>query len=222
MDYCILLLLISLHLGCAGLLWASIWPGLSEEIISTLSFVAIFLGIFIVPVIALIFLLRWLYNHWYIRRTPPRLFDTEAKLGSESQQSQKIVNPRKIWLKRLALSAIALFFITHILLKIELPRKWAFHLVRPVFEAELLAIDTAQPWTSTVGKKIGLYWIPEYQVFEQGGVYFKTGKHGFAFLDTYGFVYQPNSNTSPFGNDPYVYFPLVDDWYWFQAGNRQM
>lgn len=234
MIYLFLLALAGIHLGCVWLLWLSLWPGLAESVLVTALVLGVIGLVYGVPVILLCYgLYYWLYRRVYYRRKHPLLFKAEMEMNAAVQQSPYHRRLRR-WLKTSCLTAIALIFLTSILIKLELPRTFAFRLARPAFEAELARLplqenptqdnspqDPPQEnWSSSNGKRFGLYWVPEYHVLAEGGTYFKTGDHGFIWAYTYGFVYQPHPYDSPFGTSPYNYHPVVDDWYWFEAGQE--
>ena len=225
MIYLFLLVLAGIHLGCMWLLWLSLWPGLAESVLVTAAIVGIIGLVYGAPVILLFYVLYyWLYRRVYYRRKHPLLFKAELEMNAAARQRPYQKQLRR-WLKTSCLTAIALIFITSILIKLELPRKFAFRFARPAFDAELARLSTQdnptqESWSSSDGKTFGMYWVPEYHVLAEGGTYFKTGDHGFIWPYTYGFVHQPHPYDSPFGTSPYNYHPVVDDWYWFEAGQE--
>ena len=68
----------------------------------------------------------------------------------------------------------------------------------------------------------GAYHLIEYAADPRGGVYFVTGQGGDGSgpdTTSYGFVYQPNSQGSPFGRKYYNPVHLFGDWYMFEASD---
>jgi len=69
---------------------------------------------------------------------------------------------------------------------------------------------------------LGIYHVDEWASDQRGGVYFRTGTGPDGIgPDTmsYGFVYRPNREGSPFGASHYMVRRLGGDWYWFRASN---
>jgi hypothetical protein len=74
-----------------------------------------------------------------------------------------------------------------------------------------------------VDRWIGPYHLIEYAADARGGVFFLTGRGGDGIgpdMTSYGFVYQPNSQGSPFGRKYYNPVHLFGDWYMFEASDE--
>lgn len=103
------------------------------------------------------------------------------------------------------------------LLKFYVPRRIAFSLSRPAFDRGL---EKTPQGTNIRSLQFGVYKIEAYAIDRRGGQYFRAYSHGDGLgPDTvsYGFVYQPNSEGSPFGDAYYGIHPLGKGWYWFEA-----
>ena len=103
------------------------------------------------------------------------------------------------------------------LLKFYVPRRIAFALSRPAFDRGL---EKTPQGKNIRPLQFGVYKIEAYEIDRRGGQYFRAYSHGDGLgPDTvsYGFVYQPNPDGSPFGDAYYGIHPLGKRWYWFQA-----
>jgi hypothetical protein len=108
------------------------------------------------------------------------------------------------------------------LLKFYVPRRIAFLFSRSAFESWLTKHRVKTYKSKSVDTKIGFYHVQEYAVDRRGGNYFQVHIHGDGLSpDTisYGFVYRPNLEGSPFGAAHYRIYRLGDGWYWFQASS---
>lgn len=108
------------------------------------------------------------------------------------------------------------------LLKFYVPRRIAFALSRPAFENYLTEHRFKTYKSPSIDTKIGFYHVEKYAIDQRGGDYFQVHSHGDGLSpDTisYGFVYRPNLEGSPFGAAHYRIYRLGDDWYWFQASD---
>ena len=120
---------------------------------------------------------------------------------------------------RAVLVAPVVVCMTYASLRYYVPRRIAFAACRGQFEKHLAA---AQAGTPSAPAWMGIYRVDECRADERGGVYFRTGTTADGIgPDTlsYGFAYKPNTNGSPFGAARYRAYPLLGDWYWFQASN---
>ena len=226
MQWLLVLFFILVHLCCLCLLWFSIWPGWIEDIWANLFFWGILAaGLALVGVVlwGLYAVIRR-YTQW---TNPIDVFVTplvrpivvplwERVSGWLTLDVQRRLS---YWVQRLALTAIASVFATHLLIKIDLPIKLGFWIARPAFESELAPLLTGRTsyWSSSSAQYISFYRVKKYEGSRDSGTYFVTGDHGFIFPDTYGFVYQPYPLETPFGDEFYRYHLLVDDWYWFRV-----
>lgn len=91
----------------------------------------------------------------------------------------------------------------------------------------LLCLDRFEALTAatTAGEAVPPRWIGPWHIEEaavdpRGGVYLCTWRNQ-DWVDTlsYGFVYRPNQEGSPYGAAHYWLVPLTDDWWIFRASN---
>jgi hypothetical protein len=121
--------------------------------------------------------------------------------------------------QRLTIATGIILVLTIVLLQTNTPQKLAFELSRPAFER--IAKDKAQCNGAMISQALGVYRVEECDRDSKGGVYFKTGAHGFMFDEcAYGFAYKPNAKGSDrFGWDTYAHTQVSGDWSWFKACN---
>lgn len=123
--------------------------------------------------------------------------------------------------QRLTITLLILI-VSYSLLKFYVPRRIGFFFSRPAFVQWLAKNPSKTNQPRLIETKLGIYQVDEYASSSDGGNYFRVYSHGDGLgPDTvsYGFAYQPNSQTSPFGAANYHIYPLGDGWYWFQASN---
>ena len=117
-------------------------------------------------------------------------------------------------------AAVALFAVaTAGLVVFAVPRRVAFALSRSAFDE---ACKSAPSSKQELNSRLGLYHVDEYAKDSRGGVFFRvgTGPDGLGpDLMSYGFVYQPNREGTPFGAAHYELSHLTGDWYLFQASD---
>ena len=192
--------LIGINLACVLCIIFSLWPGLLVDVI-VLAFVlllypAIAIGI-VLAIIAAV----------YFRQ---RIHTLQNRNDARAQPIK-----RHPWFGRLALATVAVFMVSYSLIHLEIPRRIAFNLSKPAFEAVLAEAPVTLSFEGkSLDKRLGIYQIPSYAADGQGGVYFKTGDHGFIWTDVYGFAYQPNQGRNPYGQGG-IYHPVTKDWSWF-------
>lgn len=118
--------------------------------------------------------------------------------------------------------SVVILFCTYAALRYYLPRRIAFAVSRSSFERLIAQAPQSESLVSTSTSWCGLYRVDEYAADPRGGVYFRvyTGADGIG-LDqmSYGFVYQPNAEGTPFGASRYRVFRLGNDWFWFRASD---
>ena len=123
-------------------------------------------------------------------------------------------------LRQLAVAPI-LVCLTLALLVFYIPRRIAFFGHRGQFEKHLASVRANGYPTERLGW-VGIYRVDMCVTDPRGGVYFRTatGPGGIG-PDTvsYGFVYRPNRQGSPFGASGYLVRPLSGEWYWFEASD---
>lgn len=120
-----------------------------------------------------------------------------------------------------AILAAALLGCTYVLLKFYVPRRIAFLASRHVFE-RFIDEDPFSNQRTRVDRFFGVVFVDEFAVDDRGGVYFRTytAPDGLGpDVMSYGFVYQPNHQGTPFGAANYGLFRLGSDWYWFRASD---
>jgi hypothetical protein len=103
------------------------------------------------------------------------------------------------------------------------PRRLAFLLARPAFEALLTTAAPAGYGERSLDRRLGAYHVDRLAADARGGVYFRThsGPDGlYSGTMTYGFSHRPNPAGSPFGDEKYAITHIVGDWYAFQASER--
>lgn len=105
------------------------------------------------------------------------------------------------------------------LLVLQVPLRVAFLLSQSAFEQAVAAAPTSPHGGGT---RLGLYKVDEFAAAPCGGVFFRV----YAAPDgispdtmSYGFAYQPNPQTTPFGTAHYSVSHLWGDWYTFEASN---
>ncbi len=138
-------------------------------------------------------------------------------IGDEIGVGKETVHPR-----RRITTAPAFIAVSLILLWFGIPRRVAFLLSRPAFERLVATAPANRYEGEPLGRRLGLYDVDRYAADPRGGVYFRThaGPDGIG-PDTmsYGFVFRPNPEGTPFGKAGYGLSYMVGDWYCFSASN---
>lgn len=103
----------------------------------------------------------------------------------------------------------------------RVPRRAVFRATQAEFEALLVNPPPAGDRAAdALNAEITPYWIDQWGTDFRGGTYFRTlvgiGPQGGSF----GFVYQPNLQGTPFGDAGYKLQHLTGDWYSFAAWER--
>lgn len=227
-----------------GTLWllTSIWPGLLEQwkifflLLSLPLFFCLLpsLGSLVLGTIAFWEIQTKEENHRYVGWVAmiittlfsPLLFPfsslilltwlTMAWLGLV-QQNQKIFKlTRSVFLW-----GLILFFMLGIFVS-NTPRCLGLIFSRPAFESIVNQVSIENIGESKwLNRYFGIYYVEQYASDIRGGVYFRTNTKSVFGREknSYGFVYQPNTQGSPFGNANYAYQRLIDDWYSFSASD---
>ena len=102
------------------------------------------------------------------------------------------------------------------------PRSLGLMFSRSAFESIVNQVSIENIGESKwLNRYFGIYYVEQYASDIRGGVYFLTNTKGSLSRETnsYGFVYQPNTQGSPFGNANYSYQRLIDGWYSFSASD---
>jgi hypothetical protein len=123
---------------------------------------------------------------------------------------------------------LVIFISSYGLLKFYVPRRIAFSFSHSAFEGWLSKNppQNTNPNSQNIPRqlniKLGIYQVDLYAIDRRGGQYFRVrSRRDGLGPDTvsYGFVYQPNREGSPFGDAYYGIYSLGDGWFWFQASN---
>ncbi len=121
-----------------------------------------------------------------------------------------------------ALAVLAIAFGSYLLLKLYVPRRIAFAMNQSRFEQRLRDFERGVTTKKNAVTRAGIFRIDQTEADPRGGVYFRVfqGQDGLS-PDTmsYGFVYQPNHEGSPFGAAHYLTRRLQGDWFWFRASD---
>lgn len=138
--------------------------------------------------------------------------------GHKVSQQKGTVSRYRPWLLR---SAVACLSLSVLAVTLRLPSRAALALSRSAFQARVaqapLSAGQMHP------QQLGFYTVESYARDPRGGVYFvvNTDELGGLWSEGYdisrGYVYQPNSDGSPFGDESYYIWHLFSDWYEFQA-----
>lgn len=135
-------------------------------------------------------------------------------------QKGKPLRIRLQW--RQAAILLALLFGTYILLEFYVPCRIAFAVSREAFEQTIPLATLSTYGGVALNRQLGVFTVDEFASDARGGVYFRVHDGGAGFgpdIMSYGFVYKPNQNGTPFGSAGYCVFPLGDDWYWFKVSD---
>lgn len=106
------------------------------------------------------------------------------------------------------------------LLKFYVPIRIGFLASRPAFDRWLA--QNPNPANRSLKTQLGWYEVNHYAVDPRGGHYFRVHQGGDGLgpdIMSYGFVYRPNSEGTPFGAAEYRGYHLDGDWYWFHASD---
>lgn len=96
--------------------------------------------------------------------------------------------------------------------------KAVFPLFRSDFERRALSLRTGE---RIQNERIGIYHVDEIAAEKRGGIYFRISRGGFMLSeDSVGFVYRPNPEGSPWGDERYWLMPIDQDWSVFGASSR--
>jgi hypothetical protein len=192
---------------CSVLLLLSIYPGVLQS--NVISLIWSLLGLLLIVFIfcCIIFYVAFLIVALVMKWRSPQTMTTPLYPSLSTTAKLRIG-----FILAVALGAFGL-------LKFYVPRRIAFQVSRPAFE-QWLAQNPAK--TTNINRQLGLYNVDHYAIDQRGGKYFRVHSHGDGLgPDTvsYGFVYQPNSEGSPFGAAHYSIHPLGNGWYWFESSS---
>ncbi len=104
----------------------------------------------------------------------------------------------------------------------DVPRRIAFAISRSSFEQSVQTAPAPGRPETPPGSHFGVYHVDEYAADSRGGVFFRvyTGPDGIGpDRMSYGFVFKPNPEGTPFGAAGYETHRLSRDWYWFCASD---
>ena len=120
---------------------------------------------------------------------------------------------------KFAMTALSMLLTTYTILKLYLPRRFAFAACRGSFQQ---IVDEGVEDEFEFNQSIGPYKINDCFVDERGGTFFRVHSGGDGIgpdIMSYGFCYKPNRHGTPFGASGYRTYPLGEGWYWFQASD---
>ncbi len=123
---------------------------------------------------------------------------------------------------RLGLAA-AILVSTFGLLRYYVPRRLAFMASRTEFTAMLPKAPSQVYHIEPVDQYAGVYRVKDFAVTPDGGTHFRVYESGDGFWrnhTSYGFVYKPGRDHSPYGGEAYMIRPLGGGWYWFRASEE--
>jgi hypothetical protein len=135
-----------------------------------------------------------------------------------------LVRGHKLRIGRYSVSGVAvvvaILVATLTLLTFYVPRRIAFAISRASFEPLVQNAPVSWDRVNPLNRRLGPYKVDAYAADARGGVYFRvyTGPDGPDRM-SYGFVYKPNPEGTPFGAASYEVHPLSRDWCWFCASD---
>lgn len=181
-------------LGAVLLLTLAIWPGLLGDVVFGFPLLIVFL-----PLLGI----------WFLMLVALAVFDLQGGWQPTNR-------------RRWGLWSATVMFATLALLSLHVPERIGIAGTYVEFDGLAHGLLAKHPVEIAKGTRVGPYVIEDYAEDERGGVYFRThiGPDGIG-PDTmsYGFVYQPNSKGSPFGNAGYRFRKLFGDWYAFAVSD---
>jgi len=125
------------------------------------------------------------------------------------------------WRRTIALVCLANAIVTPVLLTTHWLRRLAFEKHLPQFEALLAKAPPAgERAPVNLNADLNIYWVDQWGTDARGGTYFRTLTAPGADPRSFGFVYRPNAEGSPFGDARYELQHLTGDWYSFAASDR--
>jgi hypothetical protein len=130
--------------------------------------------------------------------------------------------PSKPHLARQLMLAPLLVCLTYGVLKFYVPRRIAFLAVRTRFDSFVASAPVSDYGSKKLDRWIGIYHVDEYAADPRGGVYFRTGSGPDGIgpdMMSYGFVYRPNPQGTPFGATRLEIRRITQDWCWFQTSD---
>jgi hypothetical protein len=186
---------------CVAILIISIYPGA----LNSFFFPVMLVSIVCVPIFAVLAILFW---------------------GLRTLERRDLKSIRLPWQTFVPWREVAIIagivLVCYVLLKFYIPRRLAFMTSRSAFEQVRVQLPVSAKRKITLNRKLGLYEVDEYAIDSRGGVYFRVfwGGDGLSpDVISYGFVYQPNREGSPFGAADYQIFYLYGDWYGFRVSD---
>lgn len=177
---------------CSLSLYLSLYPGVLQSL-------CVFIGILFLWILTIGTIAIFGFRLWHQRSEP----------------ATKLVFQRLISIGLLTIGCAGL-------IKFYIPRRITFFLSRPAFESWLTEHRIKTYKSQSIDSKLGFYHVEEYALDRRGGDYFQVHSHVDGLspdLISYGFVYRPNLEGSPFGTAHYRIYKLGEGWYWFQASS---
>ncbi|MGD1858862.1 MAG: hypothetical protein ACFB0E_02695 [Leptolyngbyaceae cyanobacterium] len=223
--------LLGINLLCLTLLGCSIWPGQLERLwiltIALWQLLTIVLPLMLSAYLPLIFIVS-LWGLIMVSAVAALIIGTRARFKSSAAKAPPpkrrltIRLPQRYRWRPLILVTVAMLFVAHVLLKLNLPMQAAFRLSQGAFVAQMSDAPVANERSDAAGlfQLLGFYRVDYYARDRRGGTYFETERDQFSDL-SYGFAHQPNDVGSPFGDDSYITELIHGDWYWFRSVGGQ-
>lgn len=122
--------------------------------------------------------------------------------------------------------AVGILLGTFILVLDNIPVRASFLMFIKSFERRLPlessvtnGLDSKEQWRQ---QYVGIWHVDERMIDSRGGIYFRIGKSMDGISPdqmSFGFVYQPNREGSPFGNAKYECYRITRKWYFFHASD---
>ena len=112
-----------------------------------------------------------------------------------------------------AIVTLSMLFTTYVILKLYVPRRFAFAACRGSFQQ---IVDEGVEDGFECNQSIGPFKINDCLVDERGGTFFRVHSGGDGVgpdIMSYGFCYKPNRHGTPFGASGYRTYPLGEGWY---------
>lgn len=186
------------YICLAGSVWPlfrGVWPGA----LNFLNFLLLTAAVFTVPPMVVIWLVVFVISL--------------SRLWKENKT--KAVSSIKYLISALGLTGIVI-----LLLVFNIPIRSAFFVTKWSFENVVNAEDFSLE--ASGNQRIGIWYVDQCKADNKGGVYFRIGKKLDGFSpDTmsFGFAFQPDQKTSPFGGARYKLSRITGKWYYFSVSN---
>jgi len=181
--------------GGFSLLALAVWPGLIEDVVFGFPLFCAWLP---------------LLGFWFLLLVSLALREFAAR-------PEPPARPRR-W----GLRSASIMFVTLGLLWFHVPQRVAFAFCYGDLQGLVDSAPTDAFHGEELGQRAGPYRVDRYAADKRGGAFFRTatGPDGIGPDEmSYGFVFQPNGQGTPFGNAHYRQCHLFGKWYEFAASN---